>query len=420
MPERGGVSLQLGLGAADDSGRRALSIYSRAPGDERGPWTRHASGTLASVGAAETADVPAGTEFAVWPPVGAERIAIEGYYDRLAAQGYGYGPAFHGLRAAWRRGDELFAEVQLPETVAAEAAAFGLHPALLDAALHTLGLGAVPDVGAGQARLPFSWSGVSLHLTGAAGLRVRVTPLDQDTVSVTVADPTGAPVASIESLVTRPVSTESLREASSPVRDAMFAVDWHRLPMVAGTAAPVRRWAVLSGGEEADVVDVADLAAEGRVAGLVGALERSGAAVSCHADLAALTAAPSQSPHDVPDVVVLPCLAGDHEGAGLAEATHAALRRILEVVQAWLADERFASSRLVVLTRGAVATTPDETELDLPHAAVWGLLRSAQSEHPDRFVLVDVDVDVDAGLGGGGGVAASLGVLGAVVVCGEP
>ncbi|WP_455681077.1 type I polyketide synthase [Streptomyces lydicus] len=425
VPERGGVALQLGLGAADDSGRRALSIYSRAPGDERGPWTRHATGTLASVAATETADVPAGTDLAVWPPVGAEPIAIEGYYDRLAAQGYGYGPAFHGLRAAWRRGDELFAEVQLPEAVAADAAAFGLHPALLDAALHTLGLGAVPDVGEGRARLPFSWSGVSLHRTGAAGLRVQVTPLDQDTVAVTVADPTGAPVASIESLVTRPVSTESLRAASSPVRDAMFAVDWHQLP-AAGSAAPVRHWAVLGSGEGADVTDVADA---GHVAGLVSALERSGGTVSCHADLAALAAAQSQSPHDVPDVVVLPCLAGDREGAGLAEATHGALRRVLGVVQAWLDDELFASSRLVVLTRGAVATTPDETELDLPHAAVWGLLRSAQSEHPDRFVLVDVDtamdpdtrtdtaaetgVESDADMG-------SLRVLGAAVACGEP
>ncbi|MFH9227189.1 type I polyketide synthase [Streptomyces lydicus] len=429
VPERGGVALQLGLGAADDSGRRALSIYSRAPGDERGPWTRHATGTLASAGAAETADAPAGTDLAVWPPVGAEPITIEGYYDRLAAQGYGYGPAFHGLRAAWRRGDELFAEVQLPEAVAADAAAFGLHPALLDAALHTLGLGAVPDVGEGRARLPFSWSGVSLHRTGASGLRVRVTPLDQDTVAVTVADPTGAPVASIESLVTRPVSTESLRAASSPVRDAMFAVDWHQLP-AAGSAAPVRHWAVLGSGEGADVADVA---AAGHVAGLVSALERSGGTVSCHADLAALAAAQSQSPHDVPDVVVLPCLAGDREGAGLAEATHDALRRVLGVVQAWLDDELFASSRLVVLTRGAVASTPDETELDLPHVAVWGLLRSAQSEHPDRFVLVDVDTAtdtdtrtasaVDSGTNTGVESDAGMGsvrVLGAVVACGEP
>ncbi|WP_329393706.1 SDR family NAD(P)-dependent oxidoreductase [Streptomyces lydicus] len=426
VPERGGVALQLGLGAADDSGRRALSIYSRAPGDERGPWTRHATGTLASA-AAETADVPAGTDLAVWPPVGAEPIAIEGYYDRLAAQGYGYGPAFHGLRAAWRRGDELFAEVQLPEAVAADAAGFGLHPALLDAALHTLGLGAVPDVGEGRARLPFSWSGVSLHRTGAAGLRVRVTPLDQDAVAVTVADPTGAPVASIESLVTRPVSTESLRAASSPARDAMFAVDWHQLP-AAGSAAPVRRWAVLGSGEGADVTDVA---AAGQVAGLVSALERSGVTVSCHADLAALAAAQSQSPHDVPDVVVLPCLAGNREGTGLAEASHAALRRVLGVVQAWLDDERFAASRLVVLTRGAVATTPDETELDLPHAAVWGLLRSAQSEHPDRFLLVDVDTATDTATDTGvdsgtdtavetDAVMGSVRVLGAVVACGEP
>ena len=54
----------------------------------------------------------------------------------LAAGGYWYGPAFRGLRAAWRRGQEMFAEVALPRERRGRRAAFGLHPALLDAALH--------------------------------------------------------------------------------------------------------------------------------------------------------------------------------------------------------------------------------------------------------------------------------------------
>ncbi|MGW1379804.1 SDR family NAD(P)-dependent oxidoreductase, partial [Streptomyces sp. NPDC002446] len=441
VPERGGVALQLGLAAPDASGRRALSVYSRAIADERGPWVRHATGTLAPAEAPSPTPAPAPdpapdaapdaavssgspTDLAIWPPTGAEAVAIDGYYDRLAAQGYGYGPAFHGLRATWRRGDELFAEVQLPAEVATDAAAFGLHPALLDAALHTLGLGAIPDAGEGRARLPFSWSGVSLHLAGAAALRVRVTPLSEDTVALTVADPTGAPVASIESLVTRPVATELLKAASSPVRDAMFAVDWIQLPAAGATDDNTRRWAVLGSHaadamdaidamDGADAVDAAGTAGTARMSGMsdvAGALERSGVAVASYADLAALGAAHEQSPHDVPDVVVLPCAAGVvADAAGLADATHTALQRILGAVHAWLADERFSSSRLVVLTRGAVAATPDDTELDLPHAAVWGLLRSAQSEHPERFVLVDVE-----------GEASSLGVLPVAVACGEP
>ena len=60
-------------------------------------------------------------------------------------------------------------------------------------------------------------------------------------------------------------------------------------------------------------------------------------------------------------------------------------------VQDWLADDRFAASRLIVVTRGAVAVSPGEPLTDLVGAAVWGLVKSAQSENPGRFLLVDTD-----------------------------
>ena len=71
----------------------------------------------------------------MWPPAGAVAIDLADGYERLAARGYGYGPAFRGLTALWARGDELFAEVPLPDA-AGGVSGFGVHPALLDAALH--------------------------------------------------------------------------------------------------------------------------------------------------------------------------------------------------------------------------------------------------------------------------------------------
>src|SRR6185369_10083575 len=135
-----------------------------APADS--PWTRHATGVLGpadirgSAGQAGSAPGPAdirgsagqagsapgpGAEsvsfdLRVWPPAGAAPLAVEGLYERLADAGLGYGPEFQGLRAVWKRGDELFAEVQLPEGLVKEAGLFGLHPALLDAAFHALAL----------------------------------------------------------------------------------------------------------------------------------------------------------------------------------------------------------------------------------------------------------------------------------------
>ncbi|MCF3171710.1 polyketide synthase dehydratase domain-containing protein, partial [Streptomyces violaceoruber] len=186
---------QLAVGAADGAGRRTLNLYSRAE-DAEDTWVRHATGVLG------TAVAGAGEGLAEWPPAGAEPVETEGYYEGLAEAGFDYGPAFRGLRAAWRRGDEVYAEVALD----AAPAGFGLHPALLDAALHGIGLGSFLGDGA---HVPFSWSGVTLAATGATAARVRISPAGADAVRVTLADGTGAPLAAVESLVLRPLTGDA-------------------------------------------------------------------------------------------------------------------------------------------------------------------------------------------------------------------
>src|SRR5690606_26405773 len=159
LPQHGAVSVQLLIGPADETGRRTLGIYSSESGEE---WTRHASGVLATGPAPATAQA-----LAAWPPAGAEPVSLDGCYDDLAEAGLGYGPAFQGLRAAWRSGTDVYAEVSLPEAVAADAGAYGLHPALLDAALHALAVAAPTRESGEPVRLPFSWSGVTLHAAAA-------------------------------------------------------------------------------------------------------------------------------------------------------------------------------------------------------------------------------------------------------------
>ncbi|GAA3117494.1 hypothetical protein GCM10020254_75410 [Streptomyces goshikiensis] len=336
------MQLRLSVAAADPAGRRrSLTLHSRPEGaDADEPWTRHAVGVLAT-GAAPT---PQGlTE---WPPAGAEPVPVDGLYEGLAEAGFGYGPVFQGLRAAWQHGDTSYAEVALPEGAEGEAARFGLHPALLDAALHALGLRAA-DTGA-DGRLPFSWSGVSLHAVGACELRVRLTTGLGGEVALTIADATGAPVASVAGLALRSVSRDQLTAAPDLTRDALFRVEWAQTTAGDGSFDD---WLML--GEEGD-----------------GAL---------------------------PAALVVPCVepaAGD-----VAGAVHAETARVLGLVQDWLAEERSADARLVFLTRGAVAAVPGEGIADLAHAPVWGLVRSAQSENPGRFVLVDIDAEGDLAAG---------------------
>ncbi|WP_374205782.1 type I polyketide synthase [Crossiella sp. S99.2] len=216
LPADGAVQLQLAVTALDETGRRGLTLHSRT-GDT---WLRHASGLLA------TDSAPAQPE-GVWPPADAVPVDVSGLYDRVAEWGYDYGPTFQGLKAAWQHGTDVLAEVTLPDNDGAE---FGVHPALLDAALHAVGLGTlIADTG--QARLPFLWNDVTLHQPGASTVRVRLTPVAADAVSLTLSDTAGNPVASIGSLVLRPVSAEQLQTARDS-NDSLFRLDWTKLSTV--------------------------------------------------------------------------------------------------------------------------------------------------------------------------------------------
>ncbi|WP_254393854.1 type I polyketide synthase, partial [Streptomyces buecherae] len=408
LPENEPVQVQLWVDDADETGHRSIGLYSRpadAPSGE--PWTQHAAGVLAPAGPEPSFDL------GVWPPADAEALDISDFYERFAASGFAYGPVFQGLRAAWRAGDDVYVEVSLGEEHASLAADFGLHPALLDAAVQAVTFVALEDVG--LSRLPFSWSGVSLHAGGASTLRVRLTQLGPDSISLAVADGTGRPVASIESLVLRPVSVDHIDTARmSAFRDSLFTLDWTPVPAVSPADAATATWAVVG-------TDHYGLAA--------GAI--AGAQVTAYADLDALGAAIDDGAA-APEAVLVSYAPGlDDEaaqggpkskgkgkakGRGKAkralepvDAIHAVTHHTLGMIQGWLGDRRFASSRLVFVTSGAMAPEDRDETPDLIHAPLWGMVRSAQSENPNCFVLVDLDED-----------EASKAVLPAVLATDEP
>ncbi|MDA5285242.1 type I polyketide synthase, partial [Streptomyces sp. Isolate_45] len=412
LPERGGVQLQMHVSApdADGSGRRSLSLSSRpkdsAP-DE--PWTRHAGGALAPAALAA-----APTPFAAgpWPPAGAEPLPTESLYADLAEVGMGYGPVFRGLTAAWQQGDSVYAEVTLPEETATTAGDFGLHPALLDAALHTLGLGVLGGT-EGEGRLPFAWSGVTLHANGADALRVRLTPTGRGGgIRLEIAGATGTPVATVDSLVLRAVSAQQVRAAATAHHESVFRTEWTPLP--AAPAPTAGRWAVLGAAVPAALLGAGAAAAT----------------ITVHADLAELAAAVDAGA-PVPDAVFTAYgqaatdsrdADGSDTGSAHAEgpyaegprttvpefsaaAVHRAAHHALDLARTWLdaepfAGDRFATTRLVVLTRGTVAAgdvdAGNATVTDPVHAAVRGLLSSAQAEHPDRILLLDTDGTEDS------------------------
>ncbi|WP_187280890.1 polyketide synthase dehydratase domain-containing protein, partial [Microbispora sp. CSR-4] len=229
------VRVQVIVNGADTDGQATLDVYSRPEG-EHGEWTHHATAVLAKD------DAEPGFDLTAWPPADATPVDVAGVYETLTTAGLDYGPVFRGLRAAWRRGDELFAEVSLPESERAGVADFGVHPALFDAAVHLPAWAGLAEVPEGQNRLPFAWNGVRLHATGATDLRVRVKLGDSGSLSLQAADPTGAPVASIDTLTARLVSAEQLKVSGSAEENTLFRVEWSPLDPV---PAPREAWAVL-------------------------------------------------------------------------------------------------------------------------------------------------------------------------------
>ncbi|MGK5636989.1 type I polyketide synthase [Streptomyces sp. URMC 126] len=382
----GGVRVQVVVADADAEGRRAVEVFSRPDGSDE-PWIQHAGGTVAPSGPVHAAE----DDLAVWPPREATAVDIGGMYDE-AAGAYGYGPAFQGLRAVWRRGEDVFAEVELPEAVARDAGSFALHPALLDAVLHAGGLvGEAERDEPGQVRLPFAWTGVELHAGGASVLRARLRRDGQGGLNVTAADTSGAPVVSVASLITRPVSADRLRPAEEGVADSLFTVEWTPVPE---TAVPAGEWALVG----ADRF------------GLAEALRAAGVPVRTFTGLTELAAAVEAG--TAAPGTVLAC-AGDEDGTDgdVARAACRATGAALGLAQDWFGDERLESAQLVVVTRGGVAASAGERVSDLAAAAVWGLLRSAQSENPGRLVLVDLPA--------GAVMGEAAAVLPSVVDCGE-
>ena len=344
-----GVQVQVVLGEPDDSGRRAADVYARS--EESGPlgaWTQHATGRLGPTVPGVLDDA---VPLTVWPPAGATRVDLSEAYDRVAAAGLAYGPAFQGVTALWRRGEELFAEVgPLP---VADARRHVLHPALLDAALHP-GLLAEPPTG--PARLPFAWRGLTVHATGATALRVRMTRPGPDTITLDLATPTGAPVARLESMTTRPAP-----EIGPAPAGELYRLRWTNVPAVGEVPAVV---------------------------------------VSQTDDLGLAAFLASADDEQTPETTVASLAApGDQDTDPVAEA-HQLTVRAMQLLQTHLAG----SGHLAVVTRGAAEPSPD-----LPAATVWGLLRTAQAEYPGRLTLVDVD-----------GHPESLRQLPAALATGEP
>nr|WP_052382922.1 SDR family NAD(P)-dependent oxidoreductase [Nocardia brasiliensis] len=352
------VAVQVRL-APLGAGKQSFTLHA----DLGAGWTRHATATL-------SADGTVAQPLSATPPPGAVALDIDELYPELARRGLGYGPEFQRLRAAWRHEDSLYARID-PAPTGAEPGEFLVHPGTLDAALHAALLER-PDED-GTVWLPFLWSGVRIHPTRRSGsaLLVRLTAAGPDSVRMTAVDEAGAVVVSVESVLARKVSLAQLAAAQTVATDSLFRCEWQVADLIAEASDPVAVAAVGTA-QVTDARRYADLPA------LISDIESGGA---------------------VPELIVVDPAANISASIADADVPTAATtvaHQALRLVQEWLSDSRWAGARLLFCTRGAVSARSSDV-LDPRVAPVWGLVRSAQTEHPDRFLLADVETSIDAG-----------------------
>ncbi|SCF50108.1 NADPH:quinone reductase [Micromonospora matsumotoense] len=376
LPEQGAMVVQVSVAGADERGEHRVSVHARPDTTPEQEWTLHATGILAAEGQVAAEPSP------VWSTAGAEQLVdgadVASFYEQRASAGYEYGPAFRGVRGIWRTGDTVLVEVGLPEQPVS-GDGFGIHPAVLDAVLHAIGAGGwFPD---DVPRLPFVWSGVRLHATGAREVRARITLVGEDAVCLQVTDLVGGPVLSVDALVLRPIRTDSLPSGTSPAGADLYRLQWPEIALP--TALLAGEWAVVGGLDPAVVGGKAALRSWNSVAELADAVTSG------------LTPAPAVT------VLALPTAPGP-DGVGFVQDVRDAVRE-------WLHRTCWATGRLLVLTRGAIAVDAGDVVENPDTAGAWGLLRSAQQEDAsDRILLVDSD-------------SCSLGLLPAAAsVAGEP
>jgi myxalamid-type polyketide synthase MxaB len=423
-PEAGGYRFQL----------LSLNAESEA-------WTRHVTGFLA-----------AGQPLSSGPALAAiqaqfrqQAIAPLDYYAQLRQQHLNYGPAFQVIQQLWQGDGAALARLHLPDTLRTEAAAYHLHPALLDGCFQTVAAACGLDSAAGT-YLPtgieslrlgvpaqstvWSWvrqvrtvalpeNGGHWHQTSEAAL-----PLAAD---LQILNPNGELVAEITGLTLHPVGEMSLLRlagstGSSQVleRDPahstelqtewIYTLDWQadgNTPQPAPASAQSRQWMILSDrqkigqrlaehltqqgdshsnpfGNRASLL-FADWGLDGTSANSVNPLD---------AEEMQQRIAEQVAIAPVTDVVYLWGLDTEPSSTGqtLTQTCTQLCGGVLHLVQALNAVQKSPTPRLWIVTAGTQAIAPSDPPTHVPAAALWGLGRSLRQEQPDlRCTCIDLD-----------------------------
>lgn len=365
LPRDGGSEIQLRVGEQTGASGAKVDVYFRQPvtlenGNDKpegGVWRRHATARLIPAKSASSV----WPDLMQWPPHQAEQVEYQSLYEKLEESGVHLGPSFQLITSAWRKGEDIYVEAEMPAAHEPSShdqtrnPGFLIHPALLDAGLQASLLQATQAEGVRQL---FSIGGLQVYRTDIRSIRAcvhltsdRSPQAGHSEHSVRISDQAGVPVAEIASVVLRAADQTEGRKRKHPV----YRIEWATISPSTDKPAPAAY--------RISPDSVSNLSA---ALGVITA-EPFALGVLCCDDAELLTTADTYGP----------------------------MIRVMEIVQAWLAEPAAKALPLLVATRNAVETGGQWNVINLVQAPIWGLLRSVQREHPGRIVLLDLDAQTD-------------------------
>lgn len=194
-------------------------------------WHTHMTGTL------RKSEVPSESAFSMTQVRARcpQTLPAAVFYDRLEKLGLEYGPSFRGVRELYLGQHEALAKVRLPDVLTN--AQYVIHPAFLDACLHTYPL--VLD-GAEKAKndrrvsyLPVSLEGFRCYQDGVDTAWVHTTLRsvekdDTQVIDIRVYDEAERPIADLAGLTVRRLPLDNAQSAGVRADDLFYRVAWRR------------------------------------------------------------------------------------------------------------------------------------------------------------------------------------------------
>ncbi len=224
------------------SDEAALRVFSAGPAGGEA-WRLHATARARAAAPAATVRVDDMAHVRC-----AEGTAPEHLYRAMSERGLDLGPAFRGVEALRCGPLEAMGRLVATEEVRANADRYGVHPALLDAALQVLGA-ALPDAAGTTASrdtyLPIGIDRVAFHRCPGGGRLISHVSLhpfsdpSPETLAgdVRLADETGAVLVEILGLRLKRLRPDALTSGDE-IDGWLYQVEWERRELDRGGGAP--------------------------------------------------------------------------------------------------------------------------------------------------------------------------------------